>query len=112
MTALAACSGGGKEPTATPSSTGGTPVPVELSSFAYSPKQVTVKAGQPVTFRLRSKDIEHTFTVKDLGIDWTVPTGGANTQNFTFQKTGEFRIVCTVAGHEAAGMVGTLIVRS
>ena len=110
-TVLAACGGGDDEPTATlPPATVVREVPVEMTSFSFSPEEFRFKNGDVVEFRLSSRDIEHTFTVKELGIDWRIRGGGTGNRTFTFTTPGEYELVCTIAGHEAAGMVGTLIV--
>ncbi len=110
-TVLAACGGGDDEPTATlPPDTFVQQVPVEMTSFSYSPGEFRFKNGDVVEFRLSSRDIEHTFTVKELGIDWRIRGGGTGNRTFTFSTPGEYELVCTIPGHEAAGMVGTLIV--
>ncbi len=110
-TVLAACGGGDNEPTATiPPGTVIQQVPVEMTSFSYSPEEFRFKNGDVVEFRLSSRDIEHTFTVKALGIDWRIRGGGTGTRTFTFSTPGEYKLVCTIPGHEAAGMVGTVIV--
>ena len=110
-TVLAACGGGDDEPTATlPPGTDVQQVPVEMTSFKFSPEDFVFKAGDVVEFQLLSKDIEHTFTVKELGINWHLRGGGSQEERFKFSTRGEYRLVCVILGHEAAGMVGTVIV--
>ena len=66
--------------------------------------------GQTVEFTLVSRDIPHTFTVRDLGIDWEV-SKEPQTQTFTFDEAGTFTLICAVPGHRGSGMVGTVEVR-
>ena len=66
--------------------------------------------GQTVEFTLVSRDIPHTFTVRDLGIDWEV-SREPRTQSFTFEEAGTFTLICAVPGHRGSGMVGTVEVR-
>lgn len=71
------------------------------------------RAGD-VTFVVKNKSkSRHNFVVRGNGVRVTSPTFGAGTHAFTLRslQPGEYQIVCTVAGHEAAGMVAKLVVR-
>lgn len=107
--ALIACGGAGDKPAPTPSTPG--TVDVTMTSFKYTPSSFSFKAGDEVTFNLKSADIPHTFTVKDLGIDWTVEPGKPQTMKAPMSKAGTFRLICTVPGHEGAGMSASFTVR-
>ena len=110
-TVLAACCGGESGPP-TPTLTGsGKTVPVELRSFEFVPEEFTFNVADVVEFQLDSKDIEHTFTVEALDIDWFIRAGGSGTKKFTFNTPGEFRLICTVLGHLEAGMEGIIRVQ-
>lgn len=74
-----------------------------VTSLAASPGKVTVSLANHDLFW-------HTFTIEQLGVDLGVPVNG--TRSVTFTATpGTYKFVCTVPGHEAAGMRGTLTVR-
>ena len=113
---VAAC-GGGDDATATPAAptatAGGdiTQIGVELSSFKFEPGQFEFSVGETVEFDLDATDINHDFTVRDLDIKWVLSRGEQNTERFTFNEAGTFRLICTVPGHEGAGMVGEIVVR-
>jgi plastocyanin len=52
----------------------------------------------------------HTFSVPDLDVDLRVPVRG--TRRVTFDAlAGTYEFVCTIPGHERAGMKGQLVVR-
>lgn len=112
-----------------------TEVTVELTDFAYSPAAITVPAGQPVTFTLKNTgNIEHDFVVEKIdartnmvqdsgseahhahgqeqNYDLHVSAGMGETSVFqlTVAEPGTYKVFCSVEGHEAAGMVGELIV--
>lgn len=88
-------------------------VRVTAREFSYSPADVTVSVNQPVRLTLVNEGVDiHDWSVPELGISTNVIQAGQQiTIEFTPGRTGEFRVVCTVPGHEAAGMVGRLIVQ-
>jgi uncharacterized cupredoxin-like copper-binding protein len=55
--------------------------------------------------------LPHTFTLPDQGIDTGELAAGASADVTINLPAGEYRFICTVVGHEGAGMVGTLIVQ-
>jgi heme/copper-type cytochrome/quinol oxidase subunit 2 len=84
-------------------------VEVNLSVFKFTPKQITLKAGEPVQFRVTSTDTLHTFTVKDLGLDVALnPRESKVTEVFTPQQTGTFQITCRIHSVSSYGMEGFL----
>ena len=107
--ALQACGGG--EDLAPPATLGeGGTLEVVHDNFRFEPGRMAFDVGQTVEFKLVSNDIPHTFTVKDLDIDWEV-SKEPQTQTFTFEQAGTFKLICAIPGHEGSGMVGTVEVR-
>jgi uncharacterized cupredoxin-like copper-binding protein len=101
-------------------------LPAGARSDARRTTAVTVTAGKPSEFRftLSKKTVPHgtvTFTVTNKG---TIPhdfkIAGKKTKLLTpgssakltvkFAKAGKYPYLCTVTGHAAAGMKGTLTV--
>ena len=121
---MAACGGGGTETTA--------PEPVSLSfagldEFRYDPESASVPTGAQVTVNFANEGaLEHDWMLVADGTDvnaltaedavlpeahsGVLPAGQSNTFTFTAPAAGTYQIVCTVAGHAPAGMVGTLTV--
>lgn len=101
-------------------------IPIRYSHFERS--VVTVRAGQPVTFMLRNGDpIDHEWIVGDAAVhdrhrtgtepvhgsrptEITVAAGTTVATTVTFTKPGTYLYICHLPGHEAYGMVGTLVV--
>ena len=87
-----------------------TVVQVKLTEFAIEPSDITVPQGI-VTLEIENAGfVEHNIIVKELdqGVDFVYPE-----QTYSFSADlapGTYTLVCTVEGHEAAGMVGTLTV--
>jgi uncharacterized cupredoxin-like copper-binding protein len=102
-------------------------VPIRYSQFERT--EVTVRAGQPVTFVLRNGDpIDHEWIVGDAAVhdrhrtgtepvhgsrptEVSVGAGTTATTTLTFTKPGIYLYICHLPGHEAYGMVGTLLVK-
>ena len=112
--AIAACGG-----TAASSGPGGSVAPgtvkVTASEMRFDPSTITVPAGQ-VTFQVTNGGtIEHEFeifkgdTVVDE-VEGLVP--GVTLPLTVTLQAGEYTYVCKLAGHEEAGMKGTLTVTS
>ena len=96
-------------------------------SDAASATTVTVTAGKPTEFRftLSKKTVVKgatTFKVTNKGTlthnfkiagkkTVLLKAGKATTLKVTFTKAGKFPYLCTVSGHAAAGMKGTLAVK-
>ena len=68
------------------------------------------KANQTVQLTyINDGVIDHAFAINGLVKEQKVKPGQSLTFTFTPQTAGAFKYFCAVAGHEAAGMVGTLI---
>jgi FtsP/CotA-like multicopper oxidase with cupredoxin domain len=94
------------------SSTGaaGEVVDVTLTEFAIEPSAIEVAAGVPVTFNVTNTgSIEHDFTID--GVEGTAGIGAGATAMLEVPalEPGQYKVLCTVAGHESAGMAATLV---
>lgn len=106
---LAGCGPSG--PTPTPAVPVDGVMNIDMRNYVYEPRSFEFKVGETVEFRLISEDEPHTFTVKELGINWVVPKNEEpQVETFIFSEAGTYRLVCTVAGHEGSGMVGKITV--
>ena len=116
---LAACGGG--EPAAPPA----VALTVEgLDTFQYNPPTLSMPAGAEVTLTFKnSGGLDHNFILVSEATDvlsvseadalggvnaGTVAAGNETTFTFTAPAVGTYKYVCTIAGHAAGGMVGTL----
>jgi plastocyanin len=122
------------QPTATagsqPTATTGTPAPASSpaagkggsslslaanpgGALSYNTKQLTAKAGKVTIAMTNMSPLEHNLTVaegtKVLG---ATPTFVGGTKQLTLTlKPGKYTFYCSVPGHRAAGMEGTLTVQ-
>lgn len=103
-------------------------VPIAIRYSAFEPARITVPAGRPVTFVITNGDpIDHEWIVADAAgherhRTGTEPTHGAKATEVsvaagravrttvTFDTPGTQRFICHLPGHEAYGMVGTIVV--
>lgn len=73
---------------------------ISIESFGYSPNNITVKAGSPVTLRLVNNGgggCTQAFTIPGLGIQKTVPVGSSDTVSFTAPNTPqELAFMCSM----------------
>jgi len=118
---LAACGGGAA----------GGPEPISLTvagfdDFRFEPADVTATEGAEVTINFENEGVlEHSWVLVGSSVDpltatledalagatsGIVPAGESETFTFTAPPAGNYTVVCTVPGHAAGGMVGTLMV--
>lgn len=88
---------------------------VELTLHALDIKfdvtTLKVKVKQPVKLTdINQGSIDHAFAIAGLVDEQKVKPGQQVIVPFTPPKAGTFKYRCAMPGHEAAGMVGTLVV--
>ena len=131
LVGLTACAGAPATETAEPQT-----LAVTVSGMRFQPDTLTLVAGQPVRLTLTNNDaLEHDFSITAFPLDGEVQTDGhgghemvdgpmpdlhvgtAANGNGTITFTpsaasaaGTYEFYCTVPGHKAAGMVGSLVV--
>lgn len=67
--------------------------------FLFTPGEIRVPAGSKVTFVLTSRDVIHGFKIVGTTINMMVVPGQISKLTYTFDKPGEYLIVC----HEYCG---------
>lgn len=87
---------------------GGSPeVTVVMTEFAFEPVQIAIQAGQRTTVTLQNKgSVEHNFTVRQVSVVSPNVAPGQTAKIEIAAPRGTYPLVCTVPGHEEAGMVG------
>jgi len=75
---------------------GAEPRVVEITAkrFAFSPAEVVLRKGEPVTLRLRSLDVTHGFFQRALGIDLEIEPGKVTDLTITPAQAGRFLTIC------------------
>lgn len=81
-------------------------------NFYFVPNKITVNKGDEVTFVMTNAGGVHNINIDALGVkSSTIKTGEATSVTFTASKTGSFEYYCSIPGHKAKGMWGTLTVQ-
>jgi nitrite reductase (NO-forming) len=96
-------------PSPSPGSSANT-LTVASKEFLFAPSDLQGPADTDVTVQLTNQGaVEHDWTIKDQ--DVTIKALPGQTASATFNlPAGSYTIYCSVPGHEAAGMTGTLTV--
>jgi nitrite reductase (NO-forming) len=66
--------------------------------------------GEQVKLELKSQDIQHTFTIEELGIQVEILPGQTATVELRGAREGTYTFFCSVPGHREKGMAGKLVV--
>jgi cytochrome c oxidase subunit 2 len=98
----------------------GNVIDISADMSGFSRKVVRVKAGEPVTVRLRSLDNshhtdgggKHQWAVDELGVNIIAPSLGSSYKTFTPDKPGTYAFYCDICcgGRANPTMSGRLIV--
>ena len=79
--------------------------------FRFSPDTLRVNDGDTVQINFSNPDVvPHLIDLPAFNQHIALVPGGEFTLEFVVDKVGSFPFVCSVPGHEEAGMVGSLIV--
>jgi len=111
-----------------------TEITLTIDDFKFNPASITVQAGQIVVLTIKNKSsLEHDFAIQKIAVkdvvmqddgmkmdhdmtgmdyDLHLATMAGETRLITFTpvNAGTYEFLCTIKGHKAAGMSGTLIV--
>ncbi len=82
------------------------------AAMKYSMTSLKAKAGVVTIVMKNVSILPHDVAIKGHGVDAkgkVVPKGGTSTVTATL-KRGKYEFYCSVPGHEAAGMKGTLTI--
>jgi uncharacterized cupredoxin-like copper-binding protein len=106
-------------------------ITIELSEFAFTPKEFTLTAGQPYVVKVVDKGtVKHEFTAEDFfgsvafrkaedaSAEFKAPAprevevfAGKTVELYLIPtKAGTYKLVCEIEGHLEAGMFGTITV--
>ena len=78
-------------------------VTVSMKKYAIVPAEIHLKAGETVQFEVVTEDVQHGFTVPDLGINEPVNPGKPAVFRYRAGKKGSFSVECGIicgSGHD------------
>ncbi len=72
-------------------------VTVDVADMKFSPADITVKAGETVTWKFDDGGIPHTVTgLKDIGMSISSPIQKDGEYSHVFDRPGTYKYVCTL----------------
>ena len=71
-------------------------IQVTAHRYAFEPAVIRVKKGQNVTLEISTKDVQHGFAVKELGIDEPIQKGKPALVSFRPRQIGEYKVECSI----------------
>ena len=84
---------------------------ITMKDMRFREEEVHVKVGRPVTLRVVNQDgYAHAFDIDAFDLHRPLSANEILELTITPEQTGRYRFYCGSPGHEAAGMVGMLIV--
>ncbi len=87
------------------------PVQVEFVDIAFVPKALTIPADTEVTLQFVNNGAAvHNFSIEEPDVFSGDLAPGATSELVVNLPAGSYEFICTIPGHAAAGMVGTLTV--
>ena len=94
---------------ATPTGAPVTELTVDMVDIAFEPAEFTIPANTDVTVHLPNRGvIVHDFNIDALDIRSGLVQPGDETTVTINAPAGDYEYYCSVPGHRAAGMVGTM----
>jgi uncharacterized cupredoxin-like copper-binding protein len=104
-------------------------VEIAIHYSRFTPAEITVPAGVPITFTIRNDDpIDHEWLIGDRAMherhrtgtepvhaarpeELTIPARSTRTTTLTFPIATTLQYMCHLPGHEQYGMVGLLVAK-
>lgn len=88
-----------------------TTVQVEFIDIAFNPDELTIPADTDVTLQFTNNGAAvHNFLIEEPEVFSGDLAPGATSELVVNLPAGEYEFICSIPGHAAAGMVGTLTV--
>lgn len=86
-------------------------IDVVVSKSAFTPRDIQVRRGMPVTLRFFPSDVAHGFACPGLGLRVDIPPGQPTSLRFVPEQTGRFPFKCDIyCGIWHPRMTGTITV--
>lgn len=77
----------------------------------WEPALIEAEIGQEIQLTIRNDGaLDHSFVSDDFEINLLLSPGEVETLSFVVSEAGTFSFICSIPGHEEAGMSGQIIV--
>ena len=87
-------------------------IKITAGKFKFTPNQITLIKGQPVTLELTSTDVTHGFMIRALKLDEEIKPGKVTDVTVTPTTTGTFKAICDhYCGLGHGGMKMTVVIK-
>jgi cytochrome c oxidase subunit 2 len=87
-------------------------IKIAASKFQFTPNQITLVKGQPVTLELTSTDVTHGFMIRALKLDEEIKPGKVTEVTVTPATAGTFKAICDYyCGLGHGGMRMTVVIK-
>ncbi len=87
---------------------------IDMKSYAFSIKTITVKPGQTISVKLTNSEGMHDMVIDELGVQSKLlKAGEEQLLNITIPESAAgqtYEYYCSVGDHRSMGMVGKLVV--
>lgn len=94
----------------------GSPAPevaVTMTDFAYDPSRITIQRATKTVLKIENKGAtEHNLAVQQINVSSGPVAPGRTVRVEITAPRGPLKVVCTIPGHEAMGMVGEIAVEA
>jgi cytochrome c oxidase subunit 2 len=99
----------GGDRTPSPTVPGARQIQVKAEGFRFDPDELHLRAGESVNVSLLAEDSVHDFTIDGI-VHVSAKGGEVWSGGLRIDDRGRYVLYCSVLGHKARGMKGTLIV--
>jgi cytochrome c oxidase subunit 2 len=69
-------------------------ISITAQRFSFTPNEITLKKGQPVTLVIETKDVTHGLLIEGLGVRTEIKKGQASEVTFNPGTAGTFKAKC------------------
>ncbi|WP_338788609.1 cytochrome c oxidase subunit II [Metabacillus sp. FJAT-53654] len=69
-------------------------VVIVAKTFGYDPPEIKVPTGKKIIFKVASADVSHSFSIVNTNVNMMVIPGQINTKEYTFDKPGQYLVIC------------------
>lgn len=86
-------------------------VNLDAEDIMWDPTTIEAKVNQPIQITIRNEGaLDHNLVIEEYDINLLLSPGDIEVVDLTIDHAGTVTYICSIPGHEEAGMVGEIIV--